>query len=288
MNHRLNNILFIYLFIFALLFSPVSAATYILYTANINGSIQNCNCGRNPLGGLDRLKSFIDDFKKNHSQTFMIDGGDFFNSYPFLELNTAMLNAIPQMNYDVMLPGENVFFESEKFVNEYFKKNNQRILISNLKNTGKSYKLLETIDSKIYIWSYLSRELAGSGNKPGNIMLDEPLNGIDQLSDNAGFHVFVYHGVMSELNILLEKYPQINLVLTAHDQVKGTIEIAGRKIVGTGRDGEVIAIIVLDKKADGYDVQIEYQEIGLSLPADPKIGELIDNYKNKLVSGNTQ
>ena len=93
---------------------------------------------------------------------------------------------------------------------------------------------------------------------------------------------------MSDLNILLEKYPQIDLVLAAHDQVKGTIEIAGRKIVGTGRDGEVIAIIVLDEKVDGYDVQIEYQEIGLSFSADPQIGELIVEYKNKLVSGNTQ
>jgi len=67
------------------------------------------------------LKSFIDDFRKNHSQTFVIDGGDFFNSYPFPELNTAMLNAIPHMNYDIMLPGENVFYESEKFINEYLK-----------------------------------------------------------------------------------------------------------------------------------------------------------------------
>jgi len=234
------------------------------------------------------LKSFIDDFRKNHSQTFVIDGGDFFNSYPFPELNTAMLNAIPHMNYDIMLPGENVFYESEKFINEYLKKNNQRILISNLKNTGKSHKLFETIDSKIYIWSYLSKKLVESGNKPNDIILYESLNGIDQVSDNAGFHVLAYHGIMSDLNILLEKYPQIDLVLLAHDQVKGTIEIAGRKIVGTGRDGEMIAIIVLDKKTNSYDVQIEYQEIGLSLSADPRIGELIVEYKKKIVTGNKQ
>ena len=199
-----------------------------------------------------------------------------------------MLNAIPYIDYDCMLPGENVFFESKKFVNDYLKKNNQRILISNLKNTRKSHKLFETIDSKIYIWSYLSRELVGYGNKPDDIILDEPLIGNDQLSDNAGFHVLVYHGIMSDLKILLEKYPQIDLVLAAHDQEKGTIEIAGRKIVCTGRDGEVIAIVALDKKTDGYDVKIKYQEIGLSLPADPKIGELIVEYKNKLVSGNTR
>jgi 2',3'-cyclic-nucleotide 2'-phosphodiesterase (5'-nucleotidase family) len=287
MNHRLNKILYIYLFVITILFSPVSAVTYILYTANINGAIQNCNCGHTPLGGLDRLRSYMDDFRKNHSQTIAIDGGDFFNSYPFPELNTAMLHAIPLMNFDIMVPGENVFFESDTFVNNFLLKNNQHILISNLKNSGKSHKLFETKDSKIYIWSFLSKELVKYANKPENLIFGDLQIGKGRLSNNADFHVLVYHGIMSDLNLLLEKYPQIDLVLAAHDQAKGTIEIAGRKIVSTGRDGEVIAIIRLNREADGYEVQIEYQEIGLSLPADPKIGELIVEYKNKLVSGNT-
>ena len=93
--------------LFILIFYPGLKADelYIIYTSNINGTIENCGCGSDPLGGIDRVKSFIDKFETENKNIYIIDGGDYFNSYPYPTLNDAMSNALFLINYDCIVPG---------------------------------------------------------------------------------------------------------------------------------------------------------------------------------------
>jgi 2',3'-cyclic-nucleotide 2'-phosphodiesterase (5'-nucleotidase family) len=285
MSYRLGQRIYFCLFILLVSLSSASGKTYIIYTANINGSIQNCKCGSNPLGGLDRLKSFIDEFKKNHLHTVVIDGGDFFNSYPFPELNSAMLNAIPLLNYDIMVPGENAFLEPGLFAKILLSLNQDQMLISNAKNNEIKYRLFHKQNAKIYIWSYLSPDIFSCTEKAEELVLDELKIPAGLKEKNSSVYVLIYHGAVNNLKDLLKENPEIDLVLVAHDQQKGTLEIAGKKVVCTGRDGEVVVIIEIDNISGAYSIQVDYHDINLELPADPAIKDLIMQYKSEVMVG---
>ena len=48
---------------------------YLIYTSNVNGAIENCGCGSEPLGGLNRVNTVIKQFKQDHDNVFVVDGG---------------------------------------------------------------------------------------------------------------------------------------------------------------------------------------------------------------------
>ena len=62
---------------------------YILFTANINGNLENCNCSLNSAGGIGRITTLFSEFRKEYPNTIIIDGGDYFNSYSFNCLETG-------------------------------------------------------------------------------------------------------------------------------------------------------------------------------------------------------
>ena len=277
--------IYFYFFILLISLSSASGKAFLIYTANINGSIQNCNCGSNPLGGLDRLKSFIDEFKKNHLHTVVIDGGDYFNSYPFPELNSAMLSAIPLLNYDIMVPGENAFLEPGLFAKMLLSQNQDHILISNAKNNEVKYRLFHVQNVKIYLWSYLSPDILSYAENAEELVLDKFKIPAGITEKKGSVNVLIYHGAVNKLKDILSKNPEIDLVLAAHDQQKGTLEIAGKKVVCTGRDGEVAAIIEIDINSGVCSLQVDYHDINLELPADPDIDDLIVRYKSEITVG---
>ena len=103
----------------------------ILYTANINATYKNCACGSNPLGGIDRIKTYIDDFRMNNTNTIVIDGGNFFNSYPFIELNNKVFKSLSLLNYNLLAPGIHLFFENNNLYDQYSKKYYNSLINSN-------------------------------------------------------------------------------------------------------------------------------------------------------------
>ena len=102
---------------------------------------------------------------------------------------------------------------------------------------------------------------------------------------NSSVYVLIYHGAVNKLQDILNENPEIDLVLAAHDQQKGVLEIAGKKVVCTGRDGEVAAIIEIDNISGAYSLQVDYHDINLELPADPGINDLIMQYKSEVMVG---
>ena len=231
------------------------------------------------------MKSFIDEFKNTHLHTVVIDGGDFFNSYPFPELNSAMLSAIPLLNYDIMVPGENAFLEPGLFAKILLPPNQDHVLISNAKDNEINYRLFHVQNVKIYIWSYLSPDIFSYTEKAEELVLEELKIPAGITEKNSSVYVLIYHGAVNKLKDILNENPEIDLVLAAHDQQKGTLEIAGKKVVCTGRDGEVAAIIEIDNISGVYSLQVDYHDINLELPADPGINDLIMQYKSEAMVG---
>ena len=131
----------------------------ILYTANINAAYQDCDCGSNPLGGINRIKTYFDKFRAQNKNTLVIDGGNFFNSYQFIELNNNALESLSLLNYDLLTPGVHIFLEDKILYNKYSKKYFNQIVNSNSNLKLNNYKDFTVNGIKLRFFGFISQKL---------------------------------------------------------------------------------------------------------------------------------
>jgi 2',3'-cyclic-nucleotide 2'-phosphodiesterase (5'-nucleotidase family) len=254
-----------------------SADFKILFSANINGNLENCNCGKFPLGGIGRIKSFIDEFKKYNKNCIVIDGGDFFNSYPYPKLNHAMLNSLELINYDLILPGDQEFVEGIEFFNIVRGKLRNKILISNLSNQKDIKKRFRFNDKDVEIYAYLSPSSFRFIRKPKNIALTTFSLLQNSINHNA-CNIVIYHGPLEEAELLAKKYQWIDLILLAHEQTLNTNQSAPVQIVGCGQDSEYISVVVAEQLNGIWKFNINQKPIEPTIQEDSKIVQIINTY----------
>ena len=287
---------------------------HILFTANINGNLENCNCGKNSSGGIGRVNSFFSDFRNENKNAIIVDGGDYFNPYSFYILNAIMLQALDIMNYDVMFPGDQEFVEGSELYHQYLKKVEKKIPISNLNETSDSELRFSFQTFDIYFYGYLSNDAFYFIKKPGEVS-SLPFSKIKPETGKNSLQVVILHGSLTEAKKISENSTWIDLILLGHDQYSGIYQTGQTLIVGGGYDSETVSIIRVKKSEKEYnkninshtnnDTEIEcrllnefqqfdtkewnfiiwHKNIEKSITEDKNIGKLINKYhtliKNK-------
>jgi hypothetical protein len=252
----------------------------ILYTANINATYENCNCGSDPLGGIDRLKTYVDNFRSNNKNTIVIDGGNFFNSYPHIDLNTKALESLTFLNYDLFAVGVHIFSENKIIYDQLSKKYREKLINSNSNlnlNASKDF----TIDHvKLRIFSYISPDLFKYSPKPEWLILQRDLKHDNYLED--GINILVYNGQFQNAKVFLKQNTQYDLVLLSSDQQEGTWKSGKSIIVGGGHDAESIAMIEIMVKNNSPSISVSYSKMDNSISSDRNILSIFNSNKEKL------
>jgi 2',3'-cyclic-nucleotide 2'-phosphodiesterase (5'-nucleotidase family) len=260
-----------------LLHATLNAADFfILYSANINGTIQDCNCGKDPLGGIARIKTYIDHFREKNPNTLVIDGGDYFNSYPFIELNKAMLRALSLINYDIFVPGDQEFSEGDQFYYQIVNVLGEKLLISNQHTCGTNNRTFIFDKHSVHVQSYLSADAFSFIKVPHNLNL-LPFSYIKDASVN-GCNIVIFHGSLADAQHAAAENEWLDLILLAHDQYKNVKYISNVPIVGAGRDSEFIVNIAVSKLSNKWDFSISTQNIDQSFEEDREILSFIEEY----------
>ena len=253
----------------------------ILFTANINGTLQNCDCGGEPLGGIGRIKTFIDDYRDKHPNTIVIDGGDYFNSYPFIELDTAMLKSLQLINYDIFVPGDQEFVEGKEFFSSIEASLGKRLFISNsnLKNNGeRSFKFGESV---VHIFSFLSPDAFIFINPIKKLKLS-PFSALKK-SKLHDLNIVVFHGRYADAERIVKDNIWIDLILLAHDQFEEVNKVSNTLIIGSGRNSEFITVIKGLREADTWKYDINKEKIKESIKEDENIVAIIQEYQKKVM-----
>ncbi|MCK5032997.1 MAG: hypothetical protein KAS18_05165 [Calditrichia bacterium] len=251
----------------------------ILFTANINATYQNCNCGSNPLGGIDRIKTYIDDFRKNNINTIVIDGGNIYNSYPFIEINNAVYQSLSLLNYDLLAPGVHLFFENKNLYNQYSTKYYKDIINSNSNlNLNKSKDFI--IDNvKIRFFGYISPDLFKYSAKPDWLILNEDIVEYEYILD--GINVLLYNGYLQNAQKFIKIYKKFDLLLLSSDQQEGIWKTGSSVIVGGGHDAESIAVIEILVEGKSASYNVNYVKMDNSITSDKSILKLFQNINIK-------
>lgn len=256
---------------------------YLLYTANINATMENCNCGSDPLGGIDRIKTFVDQFRYEKENVLFIDGGNFFNSYIYDELNNSMIEIMSLMNYNIISPGMHLFINSKMFFKKYKQNFKQIAICSNSNLKLNKFKKLEIESIKIRIYGYISQENFKYTSMPEWLELDNRFN--FETGDSGELIVLIFNGYLSAAEKFIDDHNNIDLILLSHDQQEGKWKKGNTTIIGGGHDAESVAVIEINK-SENFDIKLEYKKMEKSIPPNVLVTSIVKEFKHKTVLKN--
>jgi 2',3'-cyclic-nucleotide 2'-phosphodiesterase (5'-nucleotidase family) len=228
---------------------------YIAYTTNLNCNLEACYCGGNQLGGMIQLIGAIDSLRTAHPELILLDSGDFMNSYPLAEGNFLMTELMKDFRYDAVGLGEQEFIEGEPFLVDAYLKTNLSLLNANLKlDSGKlknfpPYLILNRGSKRIGIISILYPQVFDSFFSP-HVVIENPENSlrnyVNQLESEVDLLVVLCHGSYDSGKNLADQFPQIDIIISGHTQVKEAVQENNQVIVQAGRDGEYIGLLTIN------------------------------------------
>ena len=254
----------------------------ILYYSNLNGNIEACECYDVMLGGLDQMKPLVDAMRRKNPDLVFIDGGDTFNSYPFFELDQAILDAYKLVAPDVWIPGEYEFIEGKDFFTKVTESMNTDFLTGNIMIDGirteasKKYKFRE---KTIMITSYIQSDLIlqRAPDLEISINKESPIKNITP--DN--FNILVFHGDETTLKNEQEFFSSFDLLLISHQQDAGIDLEREPAVIGGGADGEFLVHILLQENNSGFKISASKINIEQSDNPDKEIVKIISDYRTK-------
>jgi 2',3'-cyclic-nucleotide 2'-phosphodiesterase (5'-nucleotidase family) len=254
----------------------------IIYLANINGNIENCHCGEPSLGGLDRIFTIVKKQRALNPNLVVIDGGDTFNPYSFIELNRVILKAYQIIKPDIWVLSEQELTEGKDLLIKALKKQKSKIVLSNykIKNIPSEEYQKYTIEknSVVKIYSYVQPSLF---SKLEDLEFNNPDNLFKDL-DMRSFNILVFHGEEDALLKTMPEFENFDLILTAHQQSNKIVLNSRPAIIGSGADGENIVHIRLHKSKGTINISAEQIPIGLEIEPDTEIRKWVEEYKNNL------
>ena len=277
-------ILLFLLFNGALLFAQDDSLQFI-YLANVNAGYENCRCGDNPLGGLDRIARLIENYRHKNSQTVLIDGGDFLNSYPYQELNALIVDIYKKLKPDILLPADQELQAGNEKIVQLLQNAKFNFVASNFSFsplTSKEIHYIWAQKTKIAVLTFLDRS-SFLYLKPQAVFSfnSEQFKTIyQQALATSDFLITVFHGEDSALNEFIKKFPGVDLILLAHSQSLNDALSSHPIIIGAGADGEYLSVFTLYFQAGRFR-KISCQKLPVSLQITPEkqIEKLIQKFK---------
>lgn len=258
----------------------------IIYLSNLNGNIEACDCYEVRLGGLHHIKTIIDDLRKKNQNLVVIDGGDTFNTYPFMELDSAVYESYKLIKPDIWVPAEQEFIEGAGFLENVFNTARTTFITGNIQ-----FKNLHTVAQKEYVYknrkitftSYIQPTLFNVELRDKYIINNfEKINGLSDDLNPGNFNVLIFHGDQNEFEKQTKLVSKFDLILSAHQQSDQIDLESDPPVVGGGADGEYLAHIILQENGSGFKISASKIKIEQGDNPDKKISEIISEYRQKI------
>lgn len=235
-------------------------------------------------GGFARIKTFIDNKRKEDPELLLLDAGDRFSGTIFYTLNKGknIATLMEKMGYDAMALGNHDFDDDLEELEKFEKTITAPIISSNVQFPIEStlnsnilqMVIIQRKNRKIGILSVLTQETKETcANADKITLLDETkiIKNLIRDLENKGINIIILlnHNGIEEDIMLAKKIPEIDLIISAHSHTllsndksedrKGpyplTIKNDGEKstlIVSAGIGGQHVGEINLlfDKKGN--------------------------------------
>lgn len=270
-----------------------SSTIHIVYTGNLNCSLDDCRCGGNIVGGVTRIITVVDSLRAKFPNLILLDGGDYLSSYSLPAANREMLSLLSRLHYTALNLGDQEFVESENFIFEVSQENKLQLpyISSNLFGENSSMPLAEPF--KIANKTETPLRILGSIDpgafefiSPGNLIVTSPEVFLDQQTPadtgDAELQILLFHGRAQKARELLKKNSWIDVIVLAHNQ-ELRFEVKDKTaIVESGTEGQYIGHLQINRNGDSWEFQNEFIPIYDRIPPNRAAQEQVDEYYRKI------
>jgi hypothetical protein len=248
----------------------------ILYTANINATYKDCNCGKDPLGGLNRIKTYVDEYRKNNDNVLFIDGGNFFNSYKNTELNQSALRALEFLNYDLLAAGIHIFTEDRSFFYEFLRNFSKTTINSNCNLETTKFKEFNINGTRVRFYAFISPNVFKYSKQPDWLTIDDKIVNFKNMP--GGINILIYNGFKTDAELFLKNNNNFDILFLSYDQQFGIWKSGNTTIIGGGHDAESIALVEILEVNNIKQIQLNYIKMDSTINSSDEIMQLFQKF----------
>lgn len=267
----------------------------ILFTGSTRNVFLACGCPGNPFGGISQRAYMIETLRNQSKDLLLLDGGDIFpagkSDFEKRKLQ-YILKAYSVMHYDAIAPGEMDFNLGLKYLMDETGQNLLPFISASLFSHESTSLLfspytIKDIDGvKIGVLSLTD----GTDRNIESVTVSSQTSRIkaylDYLKSKTDIIIIVSHADLATDKILIEKYPQVSLIIEGHwdkDYPHKTVH-KSVPIFNARKDGEYLGKlkISLDDKNRIEKIDDEFIPLSKVLPADKKVEKLFLQYLDEV------
>jgi 2',3'-cyclic-nucleotide 2'-phosphodiesterase (5'-nucleotidase family) len=283
------------LLVFALLLSPVQAAT-LLYSNDVLGEVEPCGCRVDPMGGVIRRSGLLKTLEKEHKEPFLqLDSGNFlFESKDFPDSlresrkiqAKALVRAHEKMGLEATVPGDKDFALGLDIYLELLGKSKIKVLAANLLSGGKPLFPGSAVfekkgaDGKVIRIGVIA--LVGENiSYPSPLTVEPRILAFDRekkaLEGKTDLLVVLSHSGMEADLELAKKLKGVAVVIGAHTQsfTQEPVIENGIPIVQSSYRNQYIGLIPLDTISNPETFQLIGLDTSYEKKADPEMKKIV-------------
>ncbi len=264
----------------------------IVFTSNLNGAIEDCQCGGDTVGGFDRILAQLKNIRTQNPNTILLDTGDMLTSYSLPAANQAMLKMLWLAKYDALNLGDQEFVESVDFLKENTIDKQAELPFLSANLFLEEPEKIPLIRSQEISYQEFKIVILGLVNKetfhfiqPSGMQFKaagEVLTAASAAAEENDFHVLLYHGDWESARKLAADFSWLNLILLGNNQESRFEYVGKTALAECGGDGELLGKISAKKEADSWRFTHEFLPIMESLPISPEAMMIVEEYYRQI------
>ena len=264
--------------------SSKSYEIHIAYTGNLNGALQDCDCGGALVGGMTRIITLVDSLRQYYPDLLLLDGGDAFFSYSLPEANQTMQQLMAITKYDAINIGDQELVESGGFLS----KANLPYLSANLiflQQTRQFMpeKTISVSGREINITAYTDPS-AFSFIKPDDISFKK-FEYNSQKSRSSLLSILLFHGDFDRARQFADSLNAFDVVIMGHNQSLTDSLWHNTIFLESGFEGEYLGFLTVKINGDSLLYKNEWIPVTEDVPADSAAQKIVDGYMQTLLNG---
>ena len=200
----------------------------IIHSSNVWGETEPCGWPKNPLGGLARKASIIDEETLKGNPVIVLDSGDLFFSKSTLYADKdnideakiraeIIVNCNNEMNHSAFSPGSRDFALGLAYLKKLKDQSNFNFTSCNLFHQNTSDRIFDSYAIENINGFKVGYIGAASSFQKDSILVKEPINEIkkiyNEISDKTDYIIVLFNGTASDLKRLDKSNIDIDLIL---------------------------------------------------------------------------
>jgi len=266
----------------------------VVYTANSNGKLMNCNCPHDHYGGLSERVTLIGELRRKEGPFLLVDAGNMVDVYGDFTLKASCVaRMMNMMDYDAAAAGRNEVYRGIDLIRKGLEKADFPVLSATIADarTGKrAFEPFTTVrvgDATVAVTALCDSScFVPSDTRTFDYSILPSLREFSRLLPalkTADFIVVLSLMPPGANARLLETFPDIDLVVEGYGNEKYDEPMPAGEgfIVSPGYGGRFVGIVTLE--TSGGSVTVVRSELipVLDIPEDKRAHEIVVEYYKK-------